>query len=92
VRYHKVLVKSFGYGVGTVAPVVIPVTWKAEIRIIAIGGQLGQKLCETLPSAILTNKLGMVVHACHPSFVGCVNRRIKVQAGPGEEFETLVEK
>jgi hypothetical protein len=32
---------------------------------------------------ISTNKLGMVVHICHPSYTECTSRRIEVQAGPG---------
>jgi hypothetical protein len=28
-------------------------------------------------------KLGMVVHACHPSYVGSINRTITVQPSPG---------
>jgi hypothetical protein len=57
---------------------IIPATWKEEIRRIAIQGWPRQKVNETLISVY---KLGMVVHACHSSYVGYVNRRISVQAG-----------
>jgi hypothetical protein len=39
---------------------------------------------KSLQDLILTNKyLGMVVHVCHPSYAGIINRRIIFQAGPG---------
>jgi hypothetical protein len=39
--------------------------------------QPGQKVLET---SISTNeKVGMMLHTCHPSFVGSINRRISVQ-------------
>jgi hypothetical protein len=37
---------------------------EAEIGKIMVWGQPGQKVCE---SPISTNKLGIVVHACHPA-------------------------
>jgi hypothetical protein len=33
----------------------------------------------------------MVVHACHPKYVGSTGRRISIQAGPGK-LETLIRK
>jgi hypothetical protein len=33
----------------------------------------------------------MVVHACHPNYVGSTGRRISIQAGPGK-LETLIRK
>jgi ribosomal protein L31 len=35
--------------------------------------------------------LGMVVHACHPSYTRGINRRFMVQAGLMQKFETLFE-
>jgi hypothetical protein len=40
----------------------------------------------------LNNKLSVVVHICDPSCKGGIGRRIKVQAGPGQKFETLSKK
>jgi hypothetical protein len=34
----------------------------------------------------------MVVHACHPSYVGRVNRRVAIQPSLGIKFETLFKK
>jgi hypothetical protein len=33
----------------------------------------------------LTSKLGMAVCACHPSCVGGINRKIVIQADPGQK-------
>jgi hypothetical protein len=38
----------------------------------------------TSPPSILTNiNLGMVVHIYHPTYIGSINGRIKVQNHPG---------
>jgi hypothetical protein len=49
----------------------MPATWEAEIRRMEARGQTEQK------------NLGVVVHTCHSSYAGSINRRIKVQAGSG---------
>jgi hypothetical protein len=56
-----------------------------------IQGQPRQKVHET-PSQPIFKKLGMVAHACHSSYVGSMNRRISIQAGPGKKHEILSEK
>jgi hypothetical protein len=58
---------------------VIPATQETETGRIAAQASQGKKL-----NPMSTNKLGEVVHACHSSCVGGVNRRIEVQAGPGK--------
>jgi hypothetical protein len=50
---------------------------EAEIEKIMVGGQLGQKVNET-PSQ--PKKLGLIVPACHSSYMGSINRRIVLQA------------
>jgi hypothetical protein len=37
-------------------------------------------------------KLGVVVHACYPSYKGNINRRIAVQAYPGINTRSCLEK
>jgi hypothetical protein len=49
---------------GMVAHFIIPSAQETEIRRIAEGGQLGQKVPKT-PSQPIT--LGVVVHTCNPS-------------------------
>jgi hypothetical protein len=44
---------------------VIPATWEAEIRRIKVLSQSRQK--ELMRPHLHRKKLGMVVHACHPS-------------------------
>jgi hypothetical protein len=52
-----------------------------EVRKITVPGQPGVKIQET---PISTNKkLGMVAHACHPSYLGSKNRRLEIQASLG---------
>jgi hypothetical protein len=46
---------------------------ETEIRKIAVGTQPGQKVRE---DPISTNKLGMMMHVCHPIEVGGIGRRI----------------
>jgi hypothetical protein len=58
----------------TVAPIVTPATWEAEIGKILILGQLGQKVSETL--IISTNNPSMVGCTCHPSYLKSISRRI----------------
>jgi hypothetical protein len=36
--------------------------------------------------SISTNKPGVVVHTWHPSYVGCINRKIVIQAHPGKNM------
>jgi hypothetical protein len=60
-----------------------------EIGRIAVGGQSRQKVSETPPSQI---NLGVMVHACHSSHAGSINRRTEIQAGLGNKPETLLEK
>jgi hypothetical protein len=62
---------------------VILVTWEAETVRIEIQDQHGQ-------SIISTNKLGVVVYTCHPSYVASVNRKIEVQVGPGINVKTYL--
>jgi hypothetical protein len=62
-----------------------------------VGEEIGRIWAETSQSKKLVRphlnkKLGVVVHACHPSYVGGVSRRIAVQASPGKKHETLSEK
>jgi hypothetical protein len=47
------------------------------------GGDLGGcQLEASLPDSISPNKkVGVVAHACHPSYTGYINRRIVVKAG-----------
>jgi hypothetical protein len=54
---------------------VIPGIQKAEVRRIMVGGQLRQRVGETF---ISINKWGEVVHACSPSYLGSIDRRIAV--------------
>jgi hypothetical protein len=51
--------------------------WEAKMERFMIQGQPQQKVSETPMS---TNKLGTMMHACHPSYKGSINRRM-VQAG-----------
>jgi hypothetical protein len=60
--------------VGVAAHSLILATKEAEIRSMR---PTGQKVCKT-PSQPMKN-LGEVVHTCHPSYTGGINRRI----GPG---------
>jgi hypothetical protein len=53
-------------------------TWEAKIGRTAVQDQPGQKVRKT---AITTNKLDMLSHACHLSYyAGGMNGRIAVQA------------
>jgi hypothetical protein len=54
---------------------IIPVIWEAEIWRIVVRGHLGQKVSET---PISTNKLGMVVYACNPRYMGSIGGRITI--------------
>jgi hypothetical protein len=65
---------------------IILATRETEIRRISGQGQPRQKVQETCIST--SKKLGMVEYACHPSYVGNINRRIAVQASLGTH-ETL---
>jgi hypothetical protein len=49
---------------------IIPVTQEVEIRRVMVQGQPRRKVTKTLPA---TSKLGMVVHACDPSYAGGVD-------------------
>jgi hypothetical protein len=60
---------------------IILTTWEVEIRRTEVRGQPKTKKFTRFP--VNQQKLGMVMHACHSSYAGSVNRRIKVQAGPG---------
>jgi hypothetical protein len=60
---------------------VILTTGEVEIRRMEIQGQSGQKVSK---NPISTNKLGMVVHVCHPSYIESTNRRIVLQTHPGK--------
>jgi hypothetical protein len=53
---------------------VTPATWEAEIGKIVIWGH---------QDPITTNKLGVVIHTCHPSYLRSINRRIIVQDSLG---------
>jgi hypothetical protein len=48
---------------------------RGQDRRIVVRGQPGQKVTELL---ISTNKLGVVAHACDPSYVGGVGKRMVV--------------
>jgi hypothetical protein len=50
-------------------------TLEAEIRKIAVGGQSRQKVCKTSSQTI---KTGVVVHTCHPSCAGNINKSFTV--------------
>jgi hypothetical protein len=52
---------------------VIPATWEAEMGRITAGSQPRQNVSET---PISTNKLGMVVYSCNPSYARGIGRRI----------------
>jgi hypothetical protein len=58
---------------------VILLTWEAEMGRITVRGQPEQKVHAISSKSI---KAGRGAHACHPSYIGRVNRRIKVQAHP----------
>jgi hypothetical protein len=45
--------------------------WEAEIERMEVPGHLGKKVCET-PSQ--QKRLSMVVHTCHSSYLGSINR------------------
>jgi hypothetical protein len=62
---------------------VIPVTHEMERRKIIAGGKLRQSVSKTLSQPI---KAGVVGHACHPSYLGNVGRRITVQASPDRNW------
>jgi hypothetical protein len=49
-----------------------------EIRRITVGRQSREKFCET-PSQLIAGCGGM---CCHPSYMGSINRRIRVQVVP----------
>jgi ribosomal protein L31 len=67
-------------------------TREAEIRKITVWGQTGEKAHEIL-SQSTTKSLGKVAHACHPSYVGSINRRITDRPGQsGHKCKTLLEK
>jgi hypothetical protein len=51
---------------------VIPATQEVEIERIMVWCQSRQKVSKT---PLSTNKYGMVVHACNPSFLGGIGRR-----------------
>jgi hypothetical protein len=53
---------------------IIPATWKVEIKKIEV--QDSPKLLRSH----FNHYLGMVVHACHPSYIGSINREVTVQA------------
>jgi hypothetical protein len=55
---------------------VIPVPEKREMRRIVIKGKHGQ-----IESTSTNKDPGTVVHACHPSYTGDINRRIPIPAG-----------
>jgi hypothetical protein len=65
----------------------IPATWEVDIRKITVLDQPGQK---SYHDPIPTNKLGMVVSACHPSYSGDTGKRSK--AGLRQKHKTLSEK
>jgi hypothetical protein len=51
------------------------------IRWISFLGQPKQKVQETPIS--INKKVDIVVHACHPSYIGSLKSRIAVHVGPG---------
>jgi hypothetical protein len=55
---------------------------------IAVKAQVSQKVSKT-PSQ---QRLGMLVHACHPCYGGNINRRIVIQAHPGRNKPYLRNK
>jgi hypothetical protein len=57
--------------------------------MIRVQGQLREKVTET---PILTNKLGMMVHAYNLSCLGSSGSRIMTQSWLGKKQETLSEK
>jgi hypothetical protein len=67
----------------------MPAIQEVEIGKTAVQGQPKQKVSET---SISINKPGMVVSTYDPSYVGGRDRRITVQAAPGEKCRTLSEK
>jgi hypothetical protein len=54
-------------------------------RRILVQGQPGQKIIKT-PS-ISKNKVGMVVHACNPSYKKGMGRKSMVQGLPGQKVQ-----
>jgi hypothetical protein len=50
---------------------------------------LGKKVSKT--SISVNKNLGMVACACHPSYVGSINRRVVVQASPGKKGDPISE-
>jgi hypothetical protein len=52
-----------------------------EIQRIELEFSLGKTVNET---PISTNKPGVVIHACNPSYVGSIGRRMIVQDWPYE--------
>jgi hypothetical protein len=63
---------------------------EAETQRIMVTDQLGQKVSKT---SISTNKLGVLLHICSPTYVGDGGRRITIQGpGPGQKREALFEK
>jgi heterodisulfide reductase subunit A-like polyferredoxin len=65
---------------------IIPPALEVETREIMVRGQSGQKVGKT---TISTNKSDVVVHTCHPSYAGGVNRRIVVHTGLSKKAQNL---
>jgi hypothetical protein len=72
---------------GWLTPVILA-TQEVEIRRITVPGQPRQKVRKTPMS---TNKTGVLVHACNPSYDEGISKRIVVQGWPGKS-KTLFEK
>jgi hypothetical protein len=60
------------------------ITAPAKIEIGRSG--LEATLAKSLQDPISTNKLGMVVHPCNPSYVECINRRTEVLINLGKNI------
>jgi hypothetical protein len=61
---------------------IISATWWAEMGKITVRSQRRQKVDKFLSQQ--QQKLGMALHACYPSYMRDVRRRIKVQTTPGK--------
>jgi hypothetical protein len=66
---------------------IISATLEVKIGRIVVQGLPGQKVSK-IP--ISTNNLGMFAHACQPSYMGGINRKITDQAGPGQNVRAYL--
>jgi hypothetical protein len=67
---------------------IILFTQVVEIGKREVTGQPGKSSWDLFS----TNKLDVVAHACHLSYMGGRNRRMEVQAGQSKKYETLIKK